>query len=83
MNYGWDSTCTNWKEARKQQLAAGLSKELELPIGNRWDGKPYIEVDELYLGVRIRKIGKLTEDARETLVSKAEEIYHQVMGAEK
>ena len=78
MNYGYDSTCANWKEERKHLLSVRLCAKLNIPLGHSVD-TPYIEVDRLYRGVRIRRITHLTAEARRTLVKKADEIYNEVM----
>ena len=41
---------------------------------------PYVEVDGLYRGVRIRKITNLSEDRCLELVKEADRIYNEVVG---
>jgi hypothetical protein len=81
MNYGYNKETKNWKNERKNLLAKKLSEQLKIPIG--WStensGKPYIEIDGLYTGVRIRKITNLTEEEQIKLVTKADQIYEEVM----
>lgn len=80
MNYGYDSETANWQESKKMELAERLSQELGLKFGWTAGGtKPYIEVDGLYSGVRIRKTTYLTEQETIELVKKADKIYNEVM----
>ena len=76
MNYGFNTTCELWKEDRKNELVNALEKMI-----NKYNGKlaPYIEVDGLYNGVRIRRITNLKEKERSELVDKAETIYKKIM----
>ncbi len=46
MNYGYNKFCSNWYESKKQELADKLREEV-------W---PDIEIDELYIGVRLRRL---------------------------
>ena len=79
MNYGFDSDSKNWKPERKQQLADRLhSMVLPLQLADA-STAPYIEVDELYDGVRIRHITHLSEPALKVLVETADAIYDAVM----
>jgi hypothetical protein len=78
MNYGYDKTTKGWIESKKIQLAESLSRKLKIPIGFAF-GKPYIEIDQLYSGVRIRKITHLSESEQEALVKNADKIYLEVM----
>ena len=80
MNYGYDSETEYWKEERKQQLADTLSEVLHYKIGRDLGGRtPFIEVDGLYLGVRIRRITNLNTSDIEELVARADKIYNEVM----
>ena len=85
MNYGYNANCKGWKENKKQELAKELSKELEYPIGYPMgkanDGSsPYIEIDDFYDGVRIRRITWLSDEEKKELVKKADKIYNKLMG---
>lgn len=80
VNYGYGPGCQNWKESRKQLLAEKLSQELPAKIG--WTpggGSPYIEVDGLYPGVRIRKITNIATEDQKELIKRADKIYDEVM----
>lgn len=80
MNYGYDKHCKGWKPGRKAELARRLFVELNIGMGWTPGGtQPYIELDSLYPGVRIRKITHLTEQERVALVRKADKIYDEVM----
>ena len=84
MNYGYNSDTKGWDESKKYILASRLLTELNL--ANQWipgGTKPYIEVDGLYEGVRIRKITHLSDEDRSSLVKKADKIYNEVMGIKK
>lgn len=50
VNYGYDQNTPKWKGSRKKMLAIFLSRVLKYPIGYTGNGKPYIEIDELYSG---------------------------------
>ena len=62
VNYGYGPDSKNWNEHKKFELASKLENLLGTMMK---EGKmksmnhvcmPYVEVDELYIGVRIRKI---------------------------
>lgn len=80
MNYGYDSTTAGYRPSRKRKLATCLS---ELCAQARYvDGrgmKPYVEVDAMYPGVRIRRITHLTPGQEEELLREADEIFERVM----
>lgn len=73
MNYGYEDTA-DWSYEEKEQLA-GILSELCSHYPDSYDMHPYIEVDIAYPGVRIRRITHLTEEQRDELVHKADEIY--------
>lgn len=80
MNYGFNHETKGWKEDKKNILAYRLKTELNLDNGWVAGGKrPYIEIDGLYEGVRIRKITYLTDDEANKLIKKADDIYNEVM----
>jgi hypothetical protein len=74
MNYGYDNSTRLWKEDRKQQLADRLSEAIKPLV------IPYVEVDQLYGGVRIRRIGDLSNAQRAALITCWDAIYDAVMG---
>jgi len=83
MNFGFGSSCEGWDESKKGQLFVRLRKELKLDELHDSNGSsPYLEVDGLYRGVRIRRITHLSEADQERLVLKAERIYAEVMGVD-
>lgn len=83
MNYGYDETTPNWREDRKEALVKALSEELSCPIGWIPGGKtPYLEVDGLYLGVRIRKLTNLASEDISIFCERADKIFHKVMNDE-
>lgn len=80
MNYGYDKDTPGWKEDRKQLLAEMLAKKLPAHLGRMVGGvTPYIEVDGLYEGVRIRKITNIATEDRDSFIARADKIYHEVM----
>ena len=79
VNYGYE--CRSWKLHDKVKLIETLSKRLGFVIG--WENKtvvdePYLELDGLYAGVRIRKITHLSDKETKELAKKADEIYKEV-----
>jgi hypothetical protein len=81
MNYGWDETSRGWKESRKDELIEALCKELPIADHKVLGGtSPYLEVDGLYPGVRLRRLTNLADDDMEEFVKRAEKIYMRVMG---
>ena len=79
MNYGYDNTCPNWVEAKKAELAEALSKELRISFDANRQHKPYVEVDGLYRGVRLRRITHMSEEEQELLIKRADAIYRRIM----
>lgn len=81
MNYGWDNESPYWDGRKAFLLVEVLSEKLNIPIG--WSinnsGKPYLEINGLYPGVRIRKLTNLSDDELRELSKKADEIYLDVM----
>ena len=82
MNYGYDTI----DPVKDQELAADLGElladlEAKDPAWPKesWK-KPYIEVDQLYRGVRIRKITNLSDEQEEELIEKADDIYAKHTG---
>ena len=81
MNYGYNKDTKGWKEDRKELLANRLAQELDLDTEWKAGGTaPYVEVDNLYQGVMIRKITYLSEKESKELIKKADNIYADVMG---
>jgi hypothetical protein len=75
MNYGYEPT------KHDDVIAADLSELLSF-IAEKYPDwpkevwkRPYVEVDNLYRGVRIRKITYLTEAQENELIEKADAIY--------
>ncbi len=80
MNYGYDPTCPGYRPSRKRQLAAALTA---LVARNEFldahGMRPYVEVDGLYRGVRIRRITHLSADQERRLVAAADSAFLEVM----
>jgi hypothetical protein len=76
VNFGWGKM----PAAEQRELVRRLKAELKLPEGYTGDGKPYIEQDGLYQGVRLRKLTNLSDEELELLTVKADKIYSEVMG---
>jgi hypothetical protein len=94
VNYGYDSNCISWNESKKHELAESLRRlllELKLTRNTTIDRKmvmheysePYIEVDGLYQGVRIRKITALSEQQETELINLADKKYLEIMANQK
>lgn len=84
MNYGYAKGCLGWKPGKKAELAKRLTAMLQ---EQDWGDPtlteqylPYLEVDGLYPGVRIRHITHLTPRQQRDLVAKSDAIYDEVMG---
>jgi exosome complex RNA-binding protein Csl4 len=87
VNYGYDDSTENWKEEKKHVLANELGKLLhdmnkEGKINNDYMS-PYIEMDQLYRGVRIRKITHLTAKIQDELIKRADAVYTRIMTLKK
>lgn len=93
VNFGFSPSTKYWREDRKHILAGRLSDMVEkmrkenkitsVPAIMSSTGlAPYIEIDELYSGVRVRKITHLTEESQYELIKNAEKVYRQVMTGE-
>lgn len=79
MNYGFDSNTEGWQEDKKIELAEKIEEIVTSREYRVDEGSPYVEVDGLYGGVRVRKITNLTTENRENLVHKVEKVYKEVM----
>jgi hypothetical protein len=87
MNYGFDETTPGWKREKKNELASELIILCAEYGGGgdsmRFSGNPYVEVDGLYQGVRLRKLTHLPEEVVEELVKRADEIFCKVMEVDR
>jgi hypothetical protein len=80
MNYGYGPDSPGYVRRRQARLAAQLAELCAMPDFVDARGmRPYVEVDGLYRGVRIRRITHLSEAAQDELVRLADEIYERVM----
>jgi len=80
MNFGYTPDTPDYRRSRQRQLAAALaelvaSPEFRVPT----ETAPYVEVDGLYRGVRVRHITGLTLAQQDELFRLADEIYDRVM----
>jgi hypothetical protein len=88
MNYGYE--CKGWSQPLKQRLANRLTQLCDEPrpyhdhlqVNREPDyemavaqSKPYVEVDDTYPGVRIRRITHLSRKERAQLIAEADKIY--------
>lgn len=74
VNYGYE--CKDWSKKDKENLAQNLMKELNLDwVWIPGGSDPYIEIDGIYNGVRIRKMTHLSDEESENLVKKADKVY--------
>lgn len=80
VNYGY--ACKGWTNEKKKELAQRLRAllvTLGLEKGQGNDGSsPYVEIDGLYDGVRIRRITWLTEERHKTIIKEADKIYDEM-----
>jgi hypothetical protein len=80
MNYGYNSSCENYKPELECQLAKALFQFIHKHWGDVQEiDRPYIEVNGLYDGIRIRKITHLNKKEQRKLVRGADKIYEKVM----
>lgn len=82
MNYGYDKSSKNWQEDKKLELASHLKSIIDHPKYTPKEyptQRPYVEIDGLYDGVRIRKITHLTGKQREQLIKEADVVYEVIM----
>lgn len=90
VNYGYDPGIRAWDESKKGILANSLQELVDqIKKGSKTeladacmssDGKaPYIEVNGMYPGVRIRKITHLNDEQQRELITKADLIYTEIM----
>lgn len=85
VNYGYGPGMKGWNDKKAPLLAQRLQTLLvTMERSGKFDNirkevRPYVEVDGLYVGVRIRKITHLQEKVSDELIEEAEKIYHDVM----
>jgi hypothetical protein len=81
MNYGYNRATPGYVRRRQARLAAALGALCARADFADADGMhPYVEVDGLYEGVRIRRMTHLTGAQQDELLRWADEIYDRVMG---
>jgi hypothetical protein len=90
VNYGYNASCVGWNEAKKEELAERIEQLMKKKgyCTDFFDPKregftPFLEVDGVYRGVRIRAITHLPEKAQNELIKEADKIYEEVMGLKK
>lgn len=75
MNYGYNPTTKDIK------LAERIQNEVIAKLLPDEDGmKPYIEVNGLYDGVRIRRITHYSDEARNQIIDDMDKIYNEMFG---
>ena len=83
MNYGYNSFCKGWQQSKQNILAHKLSLLLERlnlkPKKSYENYTPYLEVNGLYNGIRIRRITHLSRKDQDKLVKQADKVYDKVM----
>ncbi|MGB7952797.1 MAG: hypothetical protein WCF23_02355 [Candidatus Nitrosopolaris sp.] len=89
VNYGYGSNTKCWDESKKLILADSLRKLVDemkedgsiktVETCMSGNGAPYVEVDQLYKGVRIRKITHLSDEQERTLIERADKLYLSIM----
>ena len=76
VNYGY--SCDGWSDIEKSLLARRLR---DLVDGKKYPNIkcdvdfPYVEIDNLYDGVRIRKITYLSDEEHDELIKEADKIF--------
>jgi len=85
VNYGYGPDTRNWNESKKNELAllleklvSDMTKEGKIKVKYE-DLAPYVEIDQMYRGVRIRKITHLTEEVADELIHRSDQIYTDLM----
>lgn len=74
MNYGY--ACPGWSRQQKTALAAAISQELnEGDFKDARGQRPYLEVDGMYDGVRVRRITHLDESRIDALTKVCDALY--------
>lgn len=93
VNYGYGPGMKYWDESKKYELAnklrdmiinikASRNRDIEMrdmPLMYQYHQEPYIEVDGLYAGVRIRKITHLSDELYDKVITEADKIYLDLM----
>lgn len=72
VNYGY--YCSGWSKSQKEELAKSLQPLCDANP-DKYNMHPYIEVDEAYEGVRIRRITHLPNNDNMEFEKKADVIY--------
>jgi hypothetical protein len=72
MNYGYDNSIPLWKEERKHLLATRLQE-----LAKQYNSS--VEVDEMYAGVRLRRLTELSAEDLHKIVEIADRIFIEVM----
>lgn len=81
MNYGYNQNTRQWDETKKDDLAVMLGRLCAAgDYEDKYGMRPYVEIDGLYPGVRIRRITHLTAEQESSLITEADKIYDSVMG---
>ena len=85
VNFGYGPGMKGWDDKKAPLLAQRLQALLKtMESARKFDGlhegiRPYVEIDGMYEGVRIRKITHLEKRVCDELIQEAEKIYHDVM----
>ncbi len=77
MNYGFE--CRGWSAEKKEELAEAWAKLLR-PY-SKMRPCPTVEVDQLYPGVRMRKLTHIPEDDLYDFMVAADAAYDKIAGA--
>jgi hypothetical protein len=73
MNYGYDTS------DKDQELGLELMAYVSTLPADKYGMRPYVEVDGLYAGVRIRRITHYSDEDRWKIVKGADAVYDRVM----
>ena len=83
MNYGYDERTPGWKPAKATELADEFRRAIRLrpELRSKSGSGPYIEVDVVYPGMRLRRLGNVPDLMGAVQVLDA--IYAKVMEVEE
>ena len=81
MNYGYDCDTVGWRRDKVAELAKELSELCE-NYEDKNGMNPYIEVDGLYPGIRLRRLTHLSDEDQEDLVREADKLFDKIMKGE-
>jgi len=79
VNYGYGPYTEGYDKTKESELTTRLRDLIMQYQLEEYETSPYVEVDGLYHGVRIRKITNLPDEKKAELITKADQIYKETM----